>query len=731
MTRIEIPEVLQREDFRFCLLKQKSKTPFEKAWQENGYTYKDPVFIAHISAGGNYGVIGGYGNLRILDIDGDPNLAEKLSKKLRTLAIETGSGGAHFYFISDYESNHVLKDQKGELRANNYQCVGPGSVHPSGNIYKINDDLPIREIPSKELLSIIGGLLKPKVLEPAQGDPKKTQQKKKSRSETEMSKVVSLIYEGLSKEEVFEQMKAFVKWTTAPPQYRELTYNKALGFTEQNPSIWEVDSNGKKKLLIKNLVDIMCKFKHFITIGDRRPEIYFYDGGYYRRGGEQEIQKGVEILTNSFANTYQTQEVVNHIKRRTYVDSENFKTEDEPHLLCVGNGILNLITGGLTPHDPDMVFFQKVKVDWVPGADCPNIKRFIEEVARPEDVDTIQEFVGFCLWREYLFKKALVFVGPQDSGKTTLLKVINALIGEENISGESLQKVASDKFSAINLKDKMLNLYDDLPFADLKDTGTFKIVTGGGHCTGEYKFGDKFRFKNFSKLCYATNKLAPIKDPDDLAYYSRWIVLFFNNQFILGDKKTKPDLIKELITKNELEGFLVWAYKGLKRLLKNKKFSYDKSELEIKDIMEYNSNSVLAFAQDCLLTNREEYITKQDMYNFYVAYCNQQNIPIQTKSKFGREIQKVGCVEGKADTPEKKSTWVWRNISLNTGNTAFLKIIYKINKYNNKNLDYTKNISRISRIHLNTPCPSCGLLHKEGVNCQKLLKKKSKHKEVI
>ena len=44
------PQQLQKEDYRFILLKPKSKIPFENDWQNtNNYRYDDNKLIQHIN----------------------------------------------------------------------------------------------------------------------------------------------------------------------------------------------------------------------------------------------------------------------------------------------------------------------------------------------------------------------------------------------------------------------------------------------------------------------------------------------------------------------------------------------------------------------------------------------------------------------------------------------------------------------------------------------------------
>jgi hypothetical protein len=151
---IKIPRQLQRPEFRFVLLLPKDKIPFELDWQNNGYRFDDKKLLEHIENDRNYGVIGGYGNLIIIDID-DKELADKLSKKLNTFSVRTGSDGMHFYMISDWKENKVLKNKMGEIRANKYQVVGPGCIHPNGKKYTEECGDRIYEYDSKFILDLL------------------------------------------------------------------------------------------------------------------------------------------------------------------------------------------------------------------------------------------------------------------------------------------------------------------------------------------------------------------------------------------------------------------------------------------------------------------------------------------------------------------------------------------------------------------------------------------------
>ena len=242
---MKIPEQLKNKNFRFCLLGrgENAKKPFEKDWTEtNNYKYNDKKLISHIERGFNFGCVGGYGFLRILDID-NKKLAKEFLKKIETFTIKTGSGGCHFYFFSKYDKNHVLIDELGELRSKNYQCVAPTCKHINGKYYEVLIDKPIKKISSKSLFELI----KPYIRGEIQAT-KKSELKDTSRSGLEYRKICSLLRKDKSREEIYEEMNAYSKWVSATEGYKTLTFEKAEDFIlqEQERKIAKLEEQKKE-----------------------------------------------------------------------------------------------------------------------------------------------------------------------------------------------------------------------------------------------------------------------------------------------------------------------------------------------------------------------------------------------------------------------------------------------------------------------------------------------------
>ena len=396
------------------------------------------------------------------------------------------------------------------------------------------------------------------------------------------------------------------------------------------------DKNGKMKVNIDNFVNYMLSKFAFKTIfGKRYETIYFYDDGIYNTKGDEIIKTFSEEKLGQHCKNYSIKEIIGKIKRKTAIDFEEFE-KTSINLIPLQNGVYNIELDMLEDYKPDIYFKFKLPISYDGKKDCPTFKKFVEETLYPEDINLVQEWFGFCLYRKYWLKKGMIWFGDTDTAKTTMLNFLEGIIGINNCSGLSLQKISGgNDFDLSNMHNKSLNSHDDLSSADINDGGGFKIATGGGSITGEIKFGDKFKFKNHSKLLFACNKIPSPKEINDPAYFTRWLPVAYDNQ--IKEEDQDPDFAEDCLEK-ESSGILNWALIGLKRLLENKRFSFNKSHEEVKAIMCRAGNPINAFVQDECREQEGFFISKQDLYDEYCKYMAKEKLQKMTKRMFGNNI---------------------------------------------------------------------------------------------
>jgi len=153
---IQIPKQLQKPEFRFLLLRNKGKEPLPQmtGWQKDSNVPHDNAMLQyHINGGGNYGIIGGFGNLILIDSDSEE--VNKICQTLpETFTIKTGSPESykiHYYYIADRPIKPIrLSGQKigdlGDVRSVGQYVVAPNSIHPKGGIYEVIKDVGIAKV---------------------------------------------------------------------------------------------------------------------------------------------------------------------------------------------------------------------------------------------------------------------------------------------------------------------------------------------------------------------------------------------------------------------------------------------------------------------------------------------------------------------------------------------------------------------------------------------------------
>ena len=190
-------------------------------------------------------------------------------------------------------------------------------------------------------------------------------------------------------------------------------------------------------------------------------EMYYYEigRGLYLRLTDSIIKEYLEILYPKI-KTHIVNEIIQKIKRRTYVDREQF--DNNIDIINVQNGLLNIWTGQLKEHSPDFLSIIQLPIVYNPNSKCQTILRFLGQILHPQDVFTAMEIIGYLLYRTAEYEKAVMLYGNGDNGKSVFIKLIEAFIGSENCSRVPLQDLDNDRFSSADLYGKVVNTFADL-----------------------------------------------------------------------------------------------------------------------------------------------------------------------------------------------------------------------------------------------------------------------------
>jgi putative DNA primase/helicase len=285
-------------------------------------------------------------------------------------------------------------------------------------------------------------------------------------------------------------------------------------------------------------------------------------------------------------------------------------------LVTVGNGMLDVKSGILHPHDPSHLAFARLSVDWDPNATCPAFDRWLASRCGTQAEDLL-ETLGLLLVPWVGPRKVPFLFGPSRSGKSTLMRVVESMIPPQHRSAVTLQDLGRDRFAAAQLHGKILNSAGDLSDVHIGDLSIFKTLTGDDTVSAEHKFRNRFVFRNAALLWFSANAL-PTVDESSNAYLNRIRPFEFPNSF---EGHEDSSFEGELL--GELPGILVRLVKGAQRWIKRN--GYSPVNPLVADRFAQQSDPVRMFIAQELHPDAGRFLSTTQAYQQYRAWSHQNN----------------------------------------------------------------------------------------------------------
>lgn len=416
---------------------------------------------------------------------------------------------------------------------------------------------------------------------------------------------------------------------------------------------------------------------HFVTLDEKTMPLLYFDGKCYRNNGKIKVGEILEEFIPKYYNTYILKEVTSYIQHSNVKKRTDFTPP--LNLINLENGIFDMKTGKLSKHSYKYLFNFVLPITYDKKAVAHKYEKFIKEITSKEgkprqDVyNTLQEFLGFCLLREYVFKKFLIMDGENDNGKTTLMNIWTKVLGGENIASVPLQELNDKPFRKNKLYGKHGNFSDELPNKAMKFSNIIKEVTGNSPIWADIKNNaDGVNFYNFAKCFFNCNVIPESGDTGDAFFTRQLQVTLYNKYLKKGDPKIDNKTYYErnvneeqmITTKKEISGIFNHAIEGLKRLQKNKGFTDDTTIEEKRDIWLKKSDPVLSYFDTQIEETTNDWCIKcQDFLKAVNEYCDENAIASNktlnmiTRKLGERDVLKVRKMI------DKQRVWVYLGIS--------------------------------------------------------------------
>jgi putative DNA primase/helicase len=307
------------------------------------------------------------------------------------------------------------------------------------------------------------------------------------------------------------------------------------------------------------------------------------------------------------------------------------------------NGLLHLPSymrgeGGLHPTTP--VFFSAVALDFDIDLAAPRPAAWLAFLGElwandPQSIETLQEWFGYWLLPDTSLQKIFFLLGPPRSGKGTICRVLEQLLGAANVVGPTFSGLAGE-FGLQPLLRKRLAVVSDARLSARADRGVvverLLSVSGEDTLTVNRKHQSPVTGKLPTRLMIATNELPNLLDASG-ALVGRLVVLRLTESFT---GKEDPVLLGRLVP--ELPGILLWSLEGLRRLRARGRFAQPPSGRPPLDQMAEVSSPVRAFAEECCEVGPGRQVAKQDLFEAWQAWCGERGHFAGNDASFGRNF---------------------------------------------------------------------------------------------
>lgn len=394
--------------------------------------------------------------------------------------------------------------------------------------------------------------------------------------------------------------------------------------------IGDAELRNKQEIIIALTNFFISKYR-FMTVND---ELYVYKDGIYSKDGDTIIEKVSEHILGDKLTANMVNEIVLHVKRRSYPDNEI----NLPDYLPLKNGLLNLEDLTFQQFNPDVFLTYKIPTKYDSNADCPKFKKMLSEIFEDDEnkIKLMQEIFGYCLCPSMPAQKSFWVYGSGANGKSTIFNILIAMLGRQNVSSISLYEIEYQRFALADLNGKLANILGEPSPKKLEKSNNFKKLTGGDLISADRKNQSRIEFVNTAKMIIYANQYPAISDTSD-AFWRRIIVLKFTHKF--DEKMARKEAWKDIADdEDEMAGVLNWAIDGLKRLKENNWiFTTGEDNNDRREFM-LNSNPEMIFIEEQCVLDAEGWTSNDELWLEYSNWCDDAGVKMMEKNVFFKFI---------------------------------------------------------------------------------------------
>lgn len=325
------------------------------------------------------------------------------------------------------------------------------------------------------------------------------------------------------------------------------------------------------------------------------------------------------------------------------------------------NGLFNLDTFQLEPHNPDLLFTTQLDFSFDDKADCPRFKRFLKtSLALPDGTQDfemgqlVQEALAYSMTARTDLKASFWCVGLPDTGKSTLIGFIRGFMGSLH-STIDLNQLATNRFLLSGIVGKRVVTFTEADAAAFIPDALYKAMVGGqDEIYVDVKNKPGISFVPAAKFWWAMNSAPKVNDRSG-ATLNRLIPILFEH--VIPPSERNPRLPEML--QAERAGVFNFLLDGYANLMAEGRFTLPKRSQTWRENYQRENDIESLYASERWSVGEAYSMGGQELYDDYRAYCERNGYKPKNAANAAKEWKRLGL-----DYLRSHGKTVWKGAKL-------------------------------------------------------------------
>ncbi len=330
----------------------------------------------------------------------------------------------------------------------------------------------------------------------------------------------------------------------------------------------------------------------------------------------------------------------------------------------LAHGVYDIMKQAVIPRHDEEIYDYFIKIRYRPHCnleDAPVFKKYIETSVGMDQYECLMRVLGYCISSLTKGRKAFVFYGIGRTGKSTILNVLEAVVGGGLVSHEPFHTMSGERAKAHYLGMRM-NISREASNRPNRNEESFKSLVSCEYTTGSEKFEKQKDFVATLSFIFAGNSDVEFTYTDD-AVLDRLVYLIFNKT--IPEDEIDPDLEEKLL--GEKDVIFSLALDSLKGLIEDK-YDFKMAPIAEEHIRHrrYLIHSAESFlTEKCKLSDSGKVSTVK-LYAAYSAFCKANALKPEGRNTFYTKVRNydASITNGRVPDSDGNSVQGFHGISL-------------------------------------------------------------------